>query len=136
MSTMESTCSTTSADSPTPFALMYMDVRYAGGTHSVTGASEPDLILTDDEQLIDSSRTGQNEPTGYMGMLSVLLEWHRQDPVDAVETRHHETVASFQGNRNPFIDHPEWAACVFEGQCAFTINAGLNDACFFHFELN
>ena len=43
--------------------------------------------------------------------------------------QHHETVASFQGNRNPFIDHPEWVSCVFEGQCpGFVINAGLNDA--------
>jgi endonuclease I len=109
-------------------ALMYMDVRYEGGTHGVTSASEPDLILTDDLQLIDDSRTGKNEATGYMGMLSVLLDWHRQDPVDPVEMQHHETVASFQGNRNPFIDHPEWASCVFEGQCSFGINAGLNDA--------
>jgi endonuclease I len=111
-------------------ALMYMDVRYEGGAHGVTSASEPDLILTDDLNLIDSSRTGNNEATGYMGMLSVLLDWHRQDPVDLVEMQHHETVASFQGNRNPFIDHPEWVSCVFEGQCTFSINAGLNDAWF------
>jgi hypothetical protein len=96
----------------------------------VTGAAEPDLILTDDLQLIDASRTGQNEPVGYMGMLSVLLDWHRQDPVDAIEMQHHETVASFQGNRNPFIDHPEWVSCVFEGQCGFAINAGITDAWF------
>jgi len=110
-------------------ALMYMDVRYAGGTHGISDVSEPDLILTDDLQLIDDSRTGKNEPTGYMGMLSVLLDWHRQDPVDLVEIQHHEAVASFQGNRNPFIDHPEWVSCVFEGQCVvFGINAGMNDA--------
>lgn len=110
-------------------ALMYMDVRYAGGVHGGSGASEPDLILTDDRSLIENSRTGSNEATGYMGLLSVLLEWHQQDPVDAVEIQHHETVASFQGNRNPFIDHPEWASCVFEGRCGgFVINAGLNDA--------
>jgi endonuclease I len=110
-------------------ALMYMDVRYEGGTHGVTGVSEPELILTDDLSLIDNSNTGKNEPTGYMGMLSVLLDWHLQDPVDLVEMQHHETVASFQGNRNPFIDHPEWASCVFEGRCGdFRINAGMNDA--------
>jgi hypothetical protein len=64
-----------------------------------------------------------------MGMLSVLLDWHRQDPVDLVEMQHHETVASFQGNRNPFIDHPEWASCVFEARCGdFGINAGISDA--------
>ena len=29
-----------------------MAVRYEGGEHSITGASEPDLELTDDENLI------------------------------------------------------------------------------------
>jgi endonuclease I len=110
-------------------AMMYMDVRYAGGTHGVTGATEPDLILTDDRTLMNQSNTGDNEASGYMGLLSVLLQWHEEDPVDLVEAQHHETVASFQGNRNPFIDHPEWAECVFEGLCkVFAINAGLNDA--------
>lgn len=110
-------------------AMMYMDVRYAGGIHGITGASEPDLILTDDRNLMKQSNTGVNEAVGYMGLLSVLLQWHKEDPVDLIETRHHETVASFQGNRNPFIDHPEWAQCVFESSChEFRINAGLNDA--------
>ena len=110
-------------------AMMYMDVRYAGGTHGITGSSEPDLILTDDRNLMKQSNTGENEAVGYMGLLSVLLQWHKEDPVDLIETRHHETVASFQGNRNPFIDHPEWAGCVFENTChTFRINAGLNDA--------
>jgi len=110
-------------------AMMYMDVRYAGGTHSITNSSEPDLILTDDRSLMNQSNTGDNEAVGYMGLLSVLLQWHREDPVDSFETRHHETVASFQGNRNPFIDHPEWVACVFESNCSsYHINAGMSDA--------
>ena len=99
-------------------ALMYMDVRYEGGSHGSTGHSEPDLILTNDRSLMDQSRTGDNESVGYMGLLSVLLKWNKEDPVDLIEFQHHEAVASFQGNRNPFIDHPEWAECVFEGVCA------------------
>jgi len=110
-------------------AMMYMDVRYEGGLHGITGAAEPDLVLTDNRELMDQSNTGNNEAVGYMGLLSVLLQWHAEDPVDAIEMQHHEAVASFQGNRNPFIDHPEWATCVFEGVCAvFQMNAGLNDA--------
>ena len=86
---------------------MYLDVRYEGGIHGDTGVNEPDLILTDDLQMIADSNTGENELVAYMGMLSVLLEWHEQDPVDLIEFQHHEAVASFQGNRNPFIDHPD-----------------------------
>ncbi|NQY35519.1 MAG: endonuclease [Alteromonadaceae bacterium] len=99
-------------------ALMYMAVRYEGGTHAITGASEPDLILTDDRTLIDNSSTGSNGSVAYMGLKSVLIQWHKDDPVDAFEFQHNETVYSFQGNRNPFVDHPEYVACVFENVCS------------------
>lgn len=98
-------------------ALLYMDVRYEGGTHSVTGHSEPDLILTDDRTLIANSNQGANISVAYMGLKSVLLQWHKEDPVDDFERRHNDAVYSFQGNRNPFIDHPEYVACVFENSC-------------------
>ncbi len=98
-------------------ALLYMDLRYEGGAHSVTGVSEPDLILTDDVALIAASNTGANESVAYMGHLSTLLSWHAADPVDAKERARNEAVFAFQGNRNPFIDHPEWATCIFTGSC-------------------
>ncbi len=98
-------------------AQFYLDVRYEGGTHGITGVSEPDLILTDSEALIDASHTGSNESVAYMGMLSVLLQWHAEDPVDDWERNRNDVVSSFQGNRNPFIDHPEWVDCIFSGNC-------------------
>ncbi len=101
-------------------ALFYLDVRYEGGTHGVTGYSEPDLVLTDNLALIDASNTGSNLSVAYMGMLSTLLEWHQQDPVDAREMARNDAVYSFQGNRNPFIDHPEWVECIFSGACGGT----------------
>jgi endonuclease I len=96
-------------------AVLYMDVRYAGGTHGVTGVAEPDLVLTDDPGLINASSSNLN--VAYMGLLSDLLQWHAEDPVDDKERLRNEAVFSYQGNRNPFIDHPEWVACVFQGQC-------------------
>jgi endonuclease I/fibronectin type 3 domain-containing protein len=98
-------------------AMFYMDVRYEGGNHGITGASEPDLILTDNLTLIENSNQGSNLSTAYMGLLSVLISWHNADPVDLVELQHSEAVFSFQGNRNPFVDHPEWVQCVFELVC-------------------
>lgn len=96
-------------------AVLYMDVRYEGGTHGITGAAEPDLILTDDPGLI--ATTGSNTSIAYMGLLSEVLRWHAEDPVDEKERLRNEAVFSFQGNRNPFIDHPEWVACLFQNQC-------------------
>ncbi len=98
-------------------ALMYMAIRYEGGVHGITGFSEPDLILTDDRTLIETSSIGSNSTVAYMGLLSTLIEWHKADPVDDFERRHTDGVYDFQGNRNPFIDHPEFVACVFENSC-------------------
>jgi len=101
-------------------ALFYAAVRYEGGTHGVTGVLEPDLELTNNLGLVASSNTGQNETFGYMGRLDVLHAWHVADPPDAFELHRNDIVAAFQGNRNPFIDHPEWVECVFQGTCTPT----------------
>ncbi len=93
-------------------AQFYMDVRYEGGNHGGTGAWEPDLILTDDRALIAASSTGNNEAVAYMGLVSDLFQWHLDDPVDDLERARNDVVYSHQGNRNPFIDHPEWVAVL------------------------
>jgi endonuclease G, mitochondrial len=41
--------------------------------------------------------------------LNVLLQWHRENPVDLHERHRNRTIQRKQGNRNPVIDHPEWA---------------------------
>ena len=98
-------------------AMFYMAVRYEGGSHVSTGHNEPDLILTDDYALIQAYKTGLNEAMAYMGMLTDLLAWHEADPVDDIERRRNDVIFGFQGNRNPFIDNPEWVGCVFGSVC-------------------
>ena len=98
-------------------ALLYLDVRYEGGNHGVTGHAEPDLILTNNASLVYGSATGNNESVAYMGMLSTLLAWHAADPVDAKERARNDEIFAYQGNRNPFIDNPEWVDCLFNGTC-------------------
>lgn len=48
----------------------------------------------------------------------LLLKWHKQDPVSAKEINRNNAVYKIQHNRNPFIDHPEWADSVFN--CTLT----------------
>ncbi|MEO6064390.1 MAG: Ig-like domain-containing protein, partial [Lysobacterales bacterium] len=96
-------------------AILYMDIRYEGGTHGVTGFVEPDLRLTDNASLIVQS--GGNATVAYMGLLATLLQWHQQDPPDEREVLRNGIIQSYQGNRNPFVDHPEWAACLYSNQC-------------------
>ncbi len=112
-------------------AILYMDVRYEGGTHGVTGVAEPDLIVTDDEALIVASSTGMNESVAYMGMLSVLLLWHAEDPVDQKEMDRNDVVFMFQGNRNPFIDHPEWVDILWNDGGGPTAAPWINE---FHYD--
>ena len=96
-------------------ALLYLDVRYEGGVHGGTGLAEPDLILTDDLSLVVTHAS--NAASAYMGDLAVLLLWHLEDPVDDAERSRNDVIESYQGNRNPFVDHPEWVACLFAGRC-------------------
>ena len=93
--------------------LFYLDVRYNGDTHGVTGIDEPDLILTDDLGLIQA--VDENQSVAHMGFISTLLQWHLEDPVDDLERRHNEFAYNAQGNRNPFVDHPEWVCMIFSG---------------------
>lgn len=43
----------------------------------------------------------------------LLLSWNELDPVDNFEKNRNEVAYSIQGNRNPFIDHPECANLIW-----------------------
>lgn len=91
--------------------LLYLDVRYEGGTHGDSGCEEPDLILTNNANLIQES--DYNQDNAYMGLLDDLIQWHLDDPVDDCERRRNDTVFDYQHNRNPFVDHPEWVCILY-----------------------
>ncbi len=51
-------------------------------------------------------------------VVQMLLEWHHNDPVSKKEIDRNNAVYALQGNRNPFIDHPEYADCIWgSGGC-------------------
>lgn len=48
------------------------------------------------------------------GKLSVLLQWHKNDPIDEYELRRNNAIfADYQHNRNPFVDHPEFVDYIW-----------------------
>ncbi|MDY0294512.1 MAG: endonuclease [Acholeplasmataceae bacterium] len=51
--------------------------------------------------------------TSTVGDLNLLLRWHIQDPVDDFERGRNELIYTHQDNRNPFIDHPEFAERIW-----------------------
>ena len=67
---------------------------------------EVDLELTD----LISSKTDKSP---FHGQLSVLLEWHKSDPVSEEERLRNNLVFTFQKDRNPYIDHPEFVLKIW-----------------------
>lgn len=45
--------------------------------------------------------------------LSILLTWHQNDPVSQKEIDRNNNIFNYQGNRNPFIDHPEYINAIW-----------------------
>ncbi|OQK39538.1 hypothetical protein XM74_c20073 [Vibrio vulnificus] len=43
----------------------------------------------------------------------MLKRWHNADPVSQKEIDRNQAVYEFQGNRNPFIDHPEFVSAIW-----------------------
>ncbi len=76
--------------------LFYMTTRYE--------SSSLDLELVD-----RISFSGDPE----LGVLFTLLQWHQADPVTDEERARHDGAYGYQENRNPFVDHPEFAAAVW-----------------------
>jgi endonuclease I len=79
--------------------IFYMAVRYEGGDGWA------------DLEVNSSVNNGSNP---YMGKLAVLKAWNEEDPPDAFEERRNQVIYdTYQHNRNPFIDHPEWVEAIW-----------------------
>jgi hypothetical protein len=49
--------------------------------------------------------------------IQMLMQWHHLDPVSAKEQMRNEAAYNIQHNRNPFIDEPRFADCIWLGNC-------------------
>ncbi len=88
------------------FARMYFYAVCKWNTTSWTGNDAPTTFLT--------SRTSPNFGLTNYG-IKLFTKWHAQDPVDQWELDRNDHVQALQYNRNPFIDHPEWATKIWGG---------------------
>ena len=74
----------------------YMSVRYS----------------TEDDNWGSSGMT--NKSTILPWAMDMLLRWSDADPVSQKEIDRNNTVYGYQNNRNPFIDHPEYARMIWD----------------------
>ena len=94
--------------------IFYMDIRYEGDS------GELDLEMTENILSISSKLPRH-------GVRSTLLEWHQSDPVDDFERNRNDVIYSYQGNRNPFIDHPELVDYIWGDQQQSAWNSSLSN---------
>lgn len=83
--------------------IFYMSTRYEGEDGEI------------DLEVVDWDNT---YPNAQHGKLSTLLQWNLLDPPDAFERNRNNVIYSFQHNRNPFIDNPEFAQLIWGGETA------------------
>jgi len=82
--------------------IFYMAVRYEGTN------GELDLEMVD---YVNSA------PDPVHGKFSTLMEWNLLDPVDDFEINRNNIIyENYQGNRNPFIDHSEFAFEIWSSE--------------------
>ena len=91
--------------------IFYMATRYEGE------GSEPDL------EIVDTIPTNSSTNLPIHAKLSDLMRWHIEDTVDDWERNRNDIIYyNFQQNRNPFIDHPEYAQMIWGNMSFLTMN--------------
>jgi endonuclease I len=85
--------------------MFYMDTRYEG--------TDPTMLynLTLSEDVFS-----QTYGDSLYARLSTLIAWHNADPPSDWERRRNDRIQERQGNRNPFIDHPEYVTSIWGGE--------------------
>lgn len=99
--------------------IFYMATRYEGER-----SKDPDLELTENLQ-------GLTDKAPLHAKLSVLIQWHTDDPVTTAERNRNDVIYTFQGNRNPFVDRPEFVDRIWGSQLILPL-----DLLYFKGELN
>ena len=61
----------------------------------------------------DSHSTSNDNPDNLMGNINTLIKWHFAYTPNEYEMNRNNGAEYLQGNRNPFVDHPEYVAKIW-----------------------
>ncbi|MEI3791040.1 MULTISPECIES: endonuclease [unclassified Chryseobacterium] len=87
--------------------LLYFAVRYEGKLPSFNYSTNINPAI--DRSPLDGTAERAFDPA----YISMLLQWHLQDPVSQRETDRNNAIYTIQKNRNPFIDNPQWVNSIW-----------------------
>ncbi|MFH1121325.1 MAG: endonuclease [Bacteroidota bacterium] len=74
---------------------------------------ENKVIAWSSNNIVSDILDGTTHPAFETWFLNMLGEWHTADPVSQKETDRNNAAYALQGNRNPFIDHPEYVTAIW-----------------------
>lgn len=84
-------------------AYFYMATRYENTIGSwETNSTNSDAVLN-----------GSTDAVFEPWVIAMLKEWHTNDPVSPKEEYRNDAAFQYQGNRNPFVDHPEYVSEIW-----------------------
>ena len=92
--------------------LLYFAVRYE---NEVTSGS-----WDAHDAVPENPLNGTNNQVYEDWYIELLLDWHSTDPVSPREISRNNACFTFQNNRNPFVDHPEYANAIWSSGPADT----------------
>lgn len=69
----------------------------------------------------DKAFDGTTWPSIELPYLKLMLQWHATDVVSLKETNRNDAGYIFQGNRNPFVDHPEYVGQIWSTTCGLLL---------------
>lgn len=87
--------------------LLYFAVRYEEKLPSFNYSTNSNPAM--DRSAFDGTAERAFDPA----YISMLIQWHTQDPVSQRETDRNNAIYAIQKNRNPFIDHPQWVNSIW-----------------------
>lgn len=83
-------------------AYLYVITRYEDTIMSWQNISTANNVLS-----------GNKYPGFDSWILQLCVKWSKMDPPSVFEQDRNDAVQSIQGNRNPYIDHPNWVEKIF-----------------------
>lgn len=87
--------------------LLYFAVRYEDKLPSFNYSTNINPAI--DRSAFDGTAERAFDPA----YITMLLQWHQQDPVSQREIDRNNAVYNIQKNRNPFVDNPQWVNTIW-----------------------
>ncbi len=66
----------------------------------------------------DLTMDGTTYPSVESSYLQLMMKWANDDPPSQKEIDRNNAAYAYQGNRNPFVDHPEYINYIWATNCA------------------